>query len=192
MGINLRNDSRDVTPLSKETRYRLWWALIMLETVLCVMTGRPPSTSVNFCTTPLPVPFREEVFGDQCVGQFLKDGKARNNMGIFNLSNDSTPSLSDDIRPPQLKSQMKEQMKLRREENPLTPNHPLYLPHAVDLALIMRETIATLYAPSSVQRSWRGIETALTMLNNNADKWLSHLPSELQFNGNRKDGPFTR
>ncbi|KAJ5147916.1 hypothetical protein N7476_000571 [Penicillium atrosanguineum] len=192
MGIHLRSDTRNVTPLSKETRYRLWWALVMLETVLCVMTGRPPSTSANFCTTPLPVPFGEEDIGDQRVAQFFKDRKARSIAEMLHLSNDLTPSQDDDARPPQLESQKKEEMKLRRKSNSLNADHPLYLLHAVNLTLIMRETIATLYAPASVQRSWRGIEIALTLLNNNADKWHSHLPSELQFNDIRTDGPFTR
>lgn len=39
MGIRLRTENEDVSSISKETRYRLWWALYALDVQLCLMTG---------------------------------------------------------------------------------------------------------------------------------------------------------
>lgn len=76
MGLNLRSDSDSIAHFSKETRYRVWWALFVLDTVLCVMTGRPPSSDEVFCTTPLPIPYREEDFWDEEVVQLIADRAA--------------------------------------------------------------------------------------------------------------------
>lgn len=54
MGLNLRSESESAPYFSKELRYQLWWALSMLDTILCEMTGHPLSIKKNFCTTPLP------------------------------------------------------------------------------------------------------------------------------------------
>lgn len=64
MGLNLRSESESVPYFSKELRYRLWWALSMLDTILCEMTGYLLSIRETFCTIPLPVPLMEEDFSD--------------------------------------------------------------------------------------------------------------------------------
>ncbi|KAJ5288277.1 hypothetical protein N7508_011052 [Penicillium antarcticum] len=85
MGLNFRSQSESVPHFSKELRYRLWWALFMLETVL------------------------------------------------------------------------------------------------LDLAHLLREAIENLYASRVAQQSWDEIEPAITTLNNRADDWLSHLPTDFDF-----------
>ena len=73
MGLNIRSESDSITQFSKELRHRVWWALFMLDMVLCEMTGRPPGTRDIFCSTPLPVPFAEEIFLDRRVAQLTTD-----------------------------------------------------------------------------------------------------------------------
>jgi hypothetical protein len=80
MGLNLRSESSIVDNLSKEIRYRVWWALFMLDTVLCVMTGRPPSTIETFYSTPHPLPYTEEEFGDKQIMRLITDHEARNTL----------------------------------------------------------------------------------------------------------------
>ena len=40
LGLNMRNESVDLSNELKEIRYRVWWALYVLEHRLCTMTGR--------------------------------------------------------------------------------------------------------------------------------------------------------
>ena len=63
----------------------------------------------------------------------------------------------------------------------LAPNTSLYFLHAVDLAHLLREAINTLYAPRATRQSCREIEPTISMFNDHADDWLSHLPAEFQF-----------
>lgn len=41
MGLNLRNESDNVTHMSKEIRYRVWWSLYALDVSILSMNGRP-------------------------------------------------------------------------------------------------------------------------------------------------------
>ncbi|KAJ5798291.1 uncharacterized protein N7503_007587 [Penicillium pulvis] len=193
MGINLRNVTETVPPLSKETRYRLWWALITLEMVLCEMTGRPTCTGVNFCTTPLPVPYPEEDFGDERIMKLITDQTIRSTTAISGLPNSSITSL-DSIITASAQPEANNGIKVEPEgaAEILIPNSSLCLLYAVELSLLMRDAVTTLYAPTAAQKSWHGIEIALCTLNDDADRWLSRLPVELQFKSLRSGQPFLR
>lgn len=77
MGIHLRSESESISYISKETRYRLWWALYSLDIQLCSMTGRPPNMSLEYCTAFLPAPHREEDFHEDHVSRFIADDHTR-------------------------------------------------------------------------------------------------------------------
>ncbi|KAL1965844.1 hypothetical protein VTN77DRAFT_5165 [Rasamsonia byssochlamydoides] len=183
MGLNLRSESTYVTNVSKETRYRVWWSLHTLETILCSMTGRPLSTRKEFCSTPLPVPFEEEEFADGKVTLILADNKVRSSLiGQFASRRPSEPAISG---PTDTKA-------VRRGKELVNPNVSLYFLCFVDLDLIMREVIETLYAPGDARKSSRGVEAAITDLNSKADMWLSRLPSVFQFTAEQKSQAFER
>ncbi|KAJ5999278.1 hypothetical protein N7451_007088 [Penicillium sp. IBT 35674x] len=193
MGINLRNNTETVPPLSKETRYRLWWALIILEMILCEMTGRPTCTGVNFCTTPLPVPYPEEDFGDERIMKLITDQTIRSTAAISVLPASSTTSLDSIITAsaqPEANNGIKVEVEGAAEV--LIPNSSLCLLYTVELSLLMRDAVTTLYAPTAAQKAWHGIEIALCTLNDDADRWLSRLPVELQFKNLRSGQPFLR
>jgi len=192
MGLNLRSESQSIPYFSKEVRYRLWWALFMLDTVLSEMTGRPLSTEAIFCTTPLPIPLREEDLWDEQVVRLTISQKTR--AGLF------TSLLSNSIlAPPQDSASRNNSAQLglsqvnRKKRIPqgtaktqttgtgLALNSSLCFLYAVDLAHLLREAINTLYAPRATRQPCREIETAIFMLNSHADDWLSHLPAEFQF-----------
>ena len=184
MGLNLRHDGDSVAHLSKETRYRVWWALFMLDTVLCVMTGRPPSSDEVFCTTPLPLPYKEEEFLTEQVVQLIAHQGVRNYLmssllpsrdtssGVANVSTDRTSATHGSEQVP--------------------PNVSLYFLYAVDLAFLMRQAIEALYAPGAARRSWLEMETAIMSLNKHADNWLAHLPPEFTFTELDTSQPFIR
>ncbi|OQE96375.1 hypothetical protein PENNAL_c0001G10135 [Penicillium nalgiovense] len=184
MGLNIRSESESITHFSKELRYRVWWALLMLDMVLCETTGRPPSTGDIFCSTPFPVPFAEEDFWDTRVMQIITDQRTRSAF-FTSLISDTAASPNESVT---LRTPEQESGKGKQEERPsqmgaehLTPNSSLYFLYAVDLAHLLRQAINILYAPRTTRQSWLEIETAIPTLNNHADNWLSRLPADFDF-----------
>ncbi|CAI7651040.1 unnamed protein product [Penicillium viridicatum] len=166
MGLNIRSESESITHFSKELRYRVWWALFMLDIVLCEMTGRPPGTGDIFCSTPLPVPFAEEDFWDNRVAQVITDQRTRDAFFTSLISDIMAASPKESTAPstPEQHGSGKGKQEERASQTGagnVTPNSSLYF-------LAMRQ-------------SWHDIETAITMLNNHADNWLSRLPAEFNF-----------
>ncbi|KGO43630.1 Transcription factor, fungi [Penicillium expansum] len=186
MGLNIRTESDSITNFLKALRYRVWWALFMLDIVLCEMTGRPPSTGDIFCSTPLPVPFVEEGFWDKRILQVITDQRTRSAF-LASLTSDTTaasPKESMDLGTPEQHGSGKGKQKEKASQTGavnLTPNSSLYFLYAVDLAHLLREAINTLYAPRAMRRSWHDIEIAIPTLNNHADNWLSRLPAQFDF-----------
>lgn len=199
MGLNLRSETDSVAHLSKEIRYRVWWALFLLDTVLSVMTGRPPSTGAIFCTTPLPIPFQEEDFQDEGIVQLITDQSIRNTLMNSLLTSAHTPSGSSEtptertlsVSSASGETAKSESASQTMSETP-TPNTSLYFLYVVDLAFLMREAIETLYAPGTARRSWLEMEIAIDKFNDNADKWLTRLPTEFQFAELDPTRPFAR
>lgn len=188
MGLNLRSESDMVRHVSKETRYRVWWALFKLDTVLCVMTGRPPTTSGIFCTTPLPVPFREEDFENSAIIQLITDQDLRTSLLTSLLSPAATtPGLSESstdhphLTSPGPGSRPQNEQYVQALTESLTPNVSLYFLYVVDLAFIMREAVEKLYAPGARRQSWSEMERTMSTLNDSTDDWFSRLPLELRF-----------
>ncbi|KAF4212208.1 hypothetical protein CNMCM8980_010323 [Aspergillus fumigatiaffinis] len=184
MGLNLRSESNTIAHVSKETRYRVWWSLFMLDISLCVMTGRPPSSSDEFRTTPPPVPFKEEDFSDDRVVQLIADHEAR---GLFMEALGKTTATAETALTPETSdphlfnaNRECEQVASSAIES-LTPNISLYFLHNVELGLILREAVDTLYAPGVARKPWREIELAVAALNSKADVWLSRLPPAFHF-----------
>jgi len=176
MGLNLRSESESVPYFSKELRYRLWWALLMLDTVLCEMTGRPLSIREIFCTTPLPVPFGEEDFSDARIMQLITDQETRGAFltSLLSKSNMNLPWEG-------MSRNKKEPRATVATSNSMRPNTSLFLLYAVELDQLLRMAIEILYAHRATLQSWHEIETAIFTFNNHADDWLSRLPAEFDF-----------
>lgn len=195
MGLNLRSESGIIPHVSKETRYRMWWALLMLDTVLCVMTGRPPSTGVGFCTTPAPVPYREEDFSDDRVVQLITNQALRNALLASLLHRDAIfQTLTDPTDPltfPPGEGNIDEHT-VHAISTTVTPSISLYLLYTVDLTCLMREAIEALYAPRPTRRSWLDVDLTISNFNNTADHLLSRLPPEFHFMRLNTSEPFVR
>lgn len=181
MGLNLRSESNYVTTVSKETRYRVWWSLHTLETILCTMTGRPPITRKEICTTPLPVPFEEEEFLDGRVTHIMADNKARSSL-IAQLV----------IRQEPAGIGTTDEKAGGDGKELVNPSGSLYFLCFVDLDLLMREVIETLYAPGEAQKPLHEVEAAITALNKKADMWLARLPGVFQLSTEQKSQAFER
>lgn len=197
MGIHRQIENDDIPPISKEIRYRLWWALSLLDIVLREMTGRPPNISRAFCTTPLPVPYGEEDFGNEFVMQLLADNNSRTSLAAFLLSVEdkieSEASPSDRKLPIHMASKIRKDGKTTiSAADGIPPNGSLYLLYAVDLATVTRNAVDTLYCSDAARRSWLEIQSAITQFNRATDLWLSCLPVIYDFTAAQPDQPFLR
>ncbi|OKL58631.1 hypothetical protein UA08_06121 [Talaromyces atroroseus] len=172
MGLNLRSESNYVTLASKESRYKVWWSLYTLETILGNMTGRPLSVEKDFCTTPLPVPFEEHEYTDTNVIRMMSELKIRNTL----LGHVVTRPIGELFVTLDEKS-------VRSAMETLKPNMALYFVCFVDLTRINREIVETLYAPEIVQNSSRDAGGAITDANAKLEAWLSKLPAGFRFIG---------
>lgn len=154
----------------------------MLDISLCVMTGRPPSSNDEFRTTPPPVPFKEEDFSDDRVVQLIADYEAR---GLFMEALGKATAemaLTAEISDHHLSNANRECEQVASSAiESLTPNISLFFLHSVELGMIVRESVDTLYAPGVARKSWREIELAVAALNSKADVWLSRLSPAFHF-----------
>ncbi|KAL2800044.1 fungal-specific transcription factor domain-containing protein [Aspergillus keveii] len=186
MGLNLRNESSIIFSNSRETRYRVWWSLYILHVLLCVMTGRLPSSTEDSCTTPLPVPFIEEEFSRDEVEQLIEDHEARS-FFMENLVSRSSAQSAESTRLSETSRRQSPGPSKQSDQvasaaaKILTPNSSLHFLYFVELGLIMQRAIDALYAPGAGRKSWRSIEMVISALNGRADSWLSKLPAELHF-----------
>ncbi|OGE48032.1 hypothetical protein PENARI_c033G07710 [Penicillium arizonense] len=197
MGLHLRSESQSVAPLSKEIRYRVWWALYVLDTSLSGITGRPPRMSEAFCTTPLPMPFEEGDLHNQLLQKDFDDKAARSRPS-FNLldnmrRNASTNDQNEDGTPGRLAPRKRslnkdENVALAVSESP-QPSDSLCFSYGVGLTMLMREAINTLYAPSAAHKQWVEVEIAIASLNVKANTWLASLPASYQFQRICMTGP---
>lgn len=186
MGIQLRSDSLNITHVSKETRYRLWWALYLLDTLLCVTTGRMPRMHREHCTTPLPVPYKEESFWDEQVIGVIQDNQARAGLVASFLAYNS--SGQSDLGPGPSPSPHQQSSPVRQLRANLSP----YLLYSIDLATVMREAIEILYAPDAVRKSWAETQQAMKSLNNTAENWFARLPKAYRFTDTSADSAVAR
>ncbi|KGO78389.1 Transcription factor, fungi [Penicillium italicum] len=189
MGIHLRNENPSITHVSKETRYRLWWALYLLDILLCVVTGRMPRMQQEHCTTPLPVPYKEEDFRDEHVMRLILDIQSRGRLVASLLSFDPTTESNDPLAhspSPQSTSQS------ASPSQQLQANVSLYLLYSIDLAAVMREAIEILYSPEAGRKSRNDTELAMTSLNSAADNWFARLPATYRFAEIKDDRAFVR
>ncbi|OJJ47977.1 hypothetical protein ASPZODRAFT_1823122 [Penicilliopsis zonata CBS 506.65] len=189
LGLNLRSESNAIIHVSKETRYRVWWSLYALDTMLCIMTGRPTNTGGDFCTTPLPVPFVEEDFWDERVAQLITDYEARNSLHVSSFPKISSVTESTVFNPPSSsmvslggsgKGKQREQVASKVAEH-LAPNPSLYFLLLIDLTHVTREAINMLYAPGAAPRQLTDIEAIIANLDRNADAWFAYLPASFRF-----------
>lgn len=175
MGIHLRSDSPSITLASKETRYRLWWALFLLDTLVCLITGRMPRIYREHYTTPLPISYQEGSFQDEHFEAIMQDRQSRASSAGSLLSHNS--SIDMDQR---FKSSASTHQQL---SNGLQPqdNTCFCLLFSIDLAAVTREAIDILYSPKAARKSRTEIAQAMKSLNNAADNWFSRLPAEYGF-----------
>lgn len=180
--------------MSKEIRHRLWWALYSLDIQLCSMTGRPPNIDLEYCTTPLPVPYQEADFLEDRVSQFIADkstSKCLMTSSIpqaFNADREGGQQHAKDPRRPVVSG--------GKDNYPapdnIKPNTSLYFLCCIGLTCIGRSAMDEIHSPTTALLSWDDLEASITRNNASADDWLAKLPSEYHFEKSSSNCPFVR
>ncbi|KAL4899372.1 hypothetical protein BDW74DRAFT_115921 [Aspergillus multicolor] len=177
LGVNLRSESKETSNLSKEIRYRVWWSLYTLENTLSIMTGRPTSAPDKYSTTPLPIPFDEEQFREPIASRLLTDFRARTDyMQSLTSQRRASPVGWDSPRMHPVFGQ-----DLLPSPMDISPSNSFYFFYFVDLTVIMRRAIDSLYSPGFARRPWLTISASIMDLVQETDEWLSRVPAVFQW-----------
>ncbi|KAJ6010286.1 hypothetical protein N7522_005302, partial [Penicillium canescens] len=197
IGVHLRTENAAISSISKETRYRLWWALYSLDVQLCLMTGRPLNMDLRYCTTPLPVPYHEEDFLDGRVAQIIANEDIRKALVSFLIPRAAKPDSGDQQRfarslPSAVMEGGENDPDASSVPESIKPNTSLYFLCRVGLACIGRTAMDEIHSSSTALLSWDEVETSITRNNASADGWLAQLPSYYNFDKSSPNCPFVR
>lgn len=183
LGLHLRNDCRRVSPFSKEIRYRMWWSIYQLDTLLSTMTGRPLCPDERFSVTPLPLPFEEENLRNEQAQTLMNNTKARSFMTRMTLLEKSMasrdPSNDSSYSEFSISGTIEDQSLIGIESG--TNCGSLYFLYAVDLATLQREAISLIHAPGVAHKAWSDVEASVSAIKEKTQRWLQSLPTRLQF-----------
>lgn len=189
LGINLRSESKETSNLSKEIRYRVWWAIYTLENTLSIMTGRPTSAPDKFSTTPLPIPFDEEQFREPVASRLLTDFGARTDYMQSLTSKRHVSSVVWDS-PGSVHAVLAQDIMMSTVD--ISPSNSFYFFYFVELTVIMRRAIDSLYSPAFARRPWLTISASILDLVQDTDEWLSRVPQVFQFRISHSSADFER
>ncbi|OJJ51879.1 hypothetical protein ASPSYDRAFT_63100 [Aspergillus sydowii CBS 593.65] len=173
LGINMRSKSEATSNIKG------------VPNTLSKMTGRPTSAPDRFSTAPLPIPFDEEQLREPVASRLLADFNARSRYMQALVFQQRARSAADD-------SPVLDHQSSLPVQSVVTPGYSLYFLYFVDLAMIMRRAIDSLYSPGSARRSWRATCAAIMDLIQETDEWLSRVPPVFQFKVRHPSTDFER
>lgn len=197
MVIRLDRSGTDIVKMSAGNPYWVWRGIFMLDMVLCVMTGRPPSTGEAYCTAPLRETCEEEDKRDRPAVQLITDQRFQN---IFASSVAIDGSAVSAREYTMSHANLAQHGSSKRKSNEYStqsvrriPIHDMsYSLYMVDLALLIRKAVNTLYFPEATRRPFFEIETMISTFNSKADNWFLHLPAEFRMMEVEESRPFVR
>ena len=196
LGLNLRNQDRNLTESSKEIRYRVWWAIATTERTLSVMTGRPASFSAAHCSAPLPIPLDEASFmlSDGAYQTSAIDklrrastGESRSTDTSFSASSSVSSRHKSPSYPPTFQSPGGP-----LEVPNVAPNIGLFFFYVTKLSSLNDDILHQLYPPSVLDRSWASVQSTASKCYERLERWRSALPAILDFTKSQQDREYTR
>lgn len=196
LGLNLKNEDKQILAASKEIRYRVWWALCSTERMLAVMTGRRTSILEADCSTPLPVPVDEESLpighGQPSLdATVLKDLTLHPSQGSSEFdppsaTSASSPRYSDDVGE---KSPPSSQ---HGSSGSVAPNDALFLLYHTKLSIITTAVLSRLYCASASNHSWADTQDSIAKLDAKLEHWRQSLPHAFDFTKKQREQHFIR
>ena len=194
LGLNLRNEDRNLVDSSKEIRYRVWWALASTERTLSVMTGRPASFTGAHCSAPLPLPLEEEMFMsvsgpyDSTAIRQLRRLSSTDDESSTNVSESTPSSLSTRAIPWSPRdSPMRGGSPTAMDIKSIDPNNGLFFLYVTKIKNLDDEILNHLYRPPIISQSWASVQDAMLRFTKKLRKWRSTLPLVFEFTRNQRD-----
>lgn len=200
LGLNMRNESRNMSDSVKEIRYRIWWALCSVERLLTIMTGRSTCLLDADCTIPLPVPVDEELFVNPTNPDLNSPALEKfrsHSVKEFQLTDDAPSTTSsghstrlimnpsEQFSPPSLQSNDK------LDKN-VPPSNALYFSYSTKLSILTSEVLQNLYRANVLSRSWSQVQTTISQLEVELEKWRQALAPVFDFAKKPRDQQFKR
>ena len=197
LGLNMRNESKDVYESSKEIRYRVWWALFSNEELLSVMTGRPASILDTACAVPLPLPLDEDKFYSVKSPGFNGHNIRMLRRYSSQESHNADNALPTPSSPQSAKSRPSPSSSVSLPPNSdqvpsVPPSHALYFYHHVILCVLTGEVLNRLYRVGTMTLSWAQVQSTIAALDSKLESWHSALPSVFDFTKSQQDLQFSR
>lgn len=155
LGLNLRVDSSQMDPMSKETRGRIWWSIVALEHALLSMTGRPSCIDYQVISVQPPLPYDDAQFKLPEVAELLRDASSRERKLQLTIHASNSEV---DARKQWLMT--------------IDPNQSLYFFHLIDLSVIMHTAIKAIYSPTATKGS---IQSKILFYREKLQSWISSL-----------------
>ncbi|KAI5779125.1 fungal-specific transcription factor domain-containing protein [Geopyxis carbonaria] len=193
LGLNLRNDVPEFDEVEKEMRVRMWFALLSVEHLLCLMTGRPSAINERDCSVPLPRPVDEEMHGaesfDSALAQYsacttgTPTSTSENQLILTPNSNPSsnTPSTVRSASNPGSSSSGNPPGLGRPMLPTVPPSAAAYFLEHIKLTHITHSVFSELYSPDTINRTWSDIQGIISALELRLVKWREDLPPFLDF-----------
>lgn len=191
LGLHMRNHDGRLSNSSKETRYRVWWAIATVERTLGVMTGRTTSFLQGDCSVPLPLPLEEEsILGTQDSYDTPAVQQLRRLSTEESWSTDvtsSTPSSVSSKAGPMLPPSSS-----TNKAPPLVPNTAVFFLYSSKLSIMVDEILRRLYRPAIMTHSWAEVQGIIMKFQRRVEGWRSGLPVVFDFTKSQRDREFIR
>ncbi|CAL8576491.1 hypothetical protein XPA_002370 [Xanthoria parietina] len=194
LGLNLRNQDRNLADSSKEIRYRVWWAIALTERTLSVMTGRPASFAASDCSAPLPVPLDEASFMSSNGGYKTPavNRLRRVSTSESRSTEPSTPSsISSRHKSPSDSSTLRSPDSAT-EAADVTPNIGLFFLYVAKLSNINDYVMTHLYRPPVLNQSWASVQSIMSQCQGRLERWRATLPAVFDFTVRQQDREYYR
>ncbi|KAL8717079.1 MAG: hypothetical protein Q9225_005646 [Loekoesia sp. 1 TL-2023] len=193
LGLQLRNEDRNLGDSSKEIRYRVWWAIASVEHTLGVRTGRPTFFVGGDCSVPLPLPLEEEVFMStkepyeatavRLLRRLSTEDESSTEVSAStpsSVSSRATPWSPNDSPMP------------RSTPTSITPNNGLFFLCSTKLVALEDDICKHLYRPHVMNQSWAVVQSNMLRFQKRLQKWRSALPAVFDFTRNQQDQSYVR
>lgn len=192
LGLHVRNTDEGLSPMDKEVRNRIFWALYCLEQKLSCTLGRPGSVAGHHISAPLPLNINEEEL-EEGLKTGSHDGHSPQrdrDPPSFNEQVDSelppllSPrSLLPSTRMPSMSERegtlLPSLLPNLDREQPITSS--TYLRYFISLSIISHEVMSELYCAATAKTKWSYVQRTIRRLDSRICLWRSCLPAAFNF-----------
>ena len=159
MGLHLRDVSASVTAETKALHAYNWFALMTLESMLTLMTGRPSMINPRDCSVTIPKSLAE---GGSVPMKSPPFEYSYQRSAMFITHRRSTSSMSDHDEQSFVDTVM---------EHETTRTAEIFFVHYVELCTLVKEAVGELYRPGIRKKQWPGILSEIENFDSKLFEW---------------------